>query len=197
MIEEELFKIWQSSPEVERLKFQKSRLIIDVQNNLDRIHKFVRRSHLRDYVASILGILIFGYYVFTIPFILTKVASGLIILWFIVRTIHLFQSRRNKSEDISESYFEYLKRTKKYLQSQKKLATTLNSKYVLIALVLCAMFLFGFRTEGSGNQTDLIIAGLITGTVVLGVHLISKKVIDQAFDPRIAKVSELIEVLDE
>ena len=48
MIEDELVKIWQSSPNQERVKFEKSRLMIDVQSSLDRLHRFVKYRDLMD-----------------------------------------------------------------------------------------------------------------------------------------------------
>ena len=39
MIEDELIKIWQSSSNEERIKFEKSKLMIELQSSLDRLNR--------------------------------------------------------------------------------------------------------------------------------------------------------------
>jgi len=41
-MEEELIKIWQSSPNQERIKFERSRLMMDVQSSMDDFNKKIK-----------------------------------------------------------------------------------------------------------------------------------------------------------
>lgn len=81
MINDELNKIWMSSSKVEKVKFEKSRLILELQSNMDNLHKRIGFRDLIEIAAAIILIPIFIYYAVTIPFLITKVASILAVVW--------------------------------------------------------------------------------------------------------------------
>ena len=81
MIEQELIQIWKSSPQVEQVKFEKSRLMMDVQSSLDRFHKATKRLIFIESMAAIIVMPIFIAYVFVIPVLLSKIASAMIAIW--------------------------------------------------------------------------------------------------------------------
>jgi hypothetical protein len=60
-MEDELVKIWQSSPNQERVKFEKSRLMIDAQSSIDRLHKEIRFRDIKEQIAVIIVIPAFAY----------------------------------------------------------------------------------------------------------------------------------------
>ena len=79
MMEEELIKIWQSSSSRERVKFEKSRLILNMQSSLDEIHKKIQYRDLRESIAVGIVIPVFTCYAYSVPILLSKVAYVLII----------------------------------------------------------------------------------------------------------------------
>ena len=80
MIEDELIKIWQSSSNQERIKFEKSKLMIELQSSLKRLDKWWNYLELSETVLAIFGVLLSTLLLFKIPFILTKIALGLMII---------------------------------------------------------------------------------------------------------------------
>jgi len=72
MMEEELTRIWQSSANEERLKFEKSRLIMDVQLSLDRIHKYIRYRDLSELIGATIVVPVFVYGAYIVPPTLSK-----------------------------------------------------------------------------------------------------------------------------
>ena len=79
MIEEELIKIWQSSPNQEVIKFEKSRLMLDVQSHLDRFQRGMKWLYLREALGAIIAIPIFIYFAFDIPHLISKIGAALIV----------------------------------------------------------------------------------------------------------------------
>src|SRR5882762_8339565 len=112
MIEEELIKIWQSSPNQERIKFEKSRLMIDVQSSMDRLHKNIKYRDLREQIAVAVVIPAFAYTAYAIPHLLSKAASLLIVGWAIYISIRLRNAKKHKPGAFTETYLDYLHKTK-------------------------------------------------------------------------------------
>ncbi len=142
-MEEELIKIWQSSPNQEILKFEKSRLMIDVQSSLDHFHKKVKYRDLSEQMGGVIGIPVFAYYAYSIPFIISKVASVLVILWGIQVIIRLRNAKKNKPGAFTETYMEYLYKTREYLKIQKHMMDNVLYWYILPAWAILSMFLLG------------------------------------------------------
>jgi len=93
MMEEELIKIWQSSPNQERIKFEKSRLIIEVQTGMDRVHRKIKFRDMSEQLAIVLVVPVFIYSAVTSPYLLSKIASILIVAWGIFVAIRLRAAR--------------------------------------------------------------------------------------------------------
>ena len=84
MIEEdELINIWQSSSNQERIKFEKSKLILEMKSSLDRFHKTIKNRNLRELLAALIVIPIFAYLCLCYSFYLIK------------NSIHFNNSNRN------------------------------------------------------------------------------------------------------
>lgn len=81
MIEDELIKIWQSSSNQERVKFEKSKLMIELQSSLDRLHRWWKYLERVNIISALLTIPPFIIAVFWAPFISMKIASALVIVW--------------------------------------------------------------------------------------------------------------------
>jgi hypothetical protein len=195
MIEDELIKIWQSSPNQERVKFEKSRLMIDVQSSLDRFHKAIRNRDLTETIAAIIVIPVFAYYAYIIPHTATKIASVLIALWAVYVVIKLKKARKSKPGAFTETYQEYLYKTREYLIVQKKLLDTVLYWYILPGFAFILLFLLGFI--GMPEKHNYIIK---TGTLstVLGVlvYFLNRRAVKKRITPRLEKVDELIKVME-
>ncbi len=194
MVENELVKIWQSSPNLERVKFEKSRLMIDVQYTVDHLHKKIKYRDLTEQIAIVLGIPVFAYYAYSIPFTLTKIASVLIIFWGIYVFIRLRNTKKHKPGAFTLTYLEYLYKTREYILIQKQLVDNILYWYILPAMAL--MFLFILGPGIAGRLLKIMKTGL--GIVVVGaaIYFLNKRAVKKQIIPRLEKIDELIKVME-
>ena len=194
MIEDELIKIWQSSPNQERIKFEKSRLMIDVQSSLDIFHKKIRYRDLAEQVAIVLVSPVFLYYAYSIPFLLTKIASVLIVVWGIYVFIRLRNAKKQKPAALNETYLQYLYKTRDYLKIQKDLIDSVLSWYILPSMILVFLFVLGPGVDD--RWPKIIKAGLgITG-MGAAIYYLNKRAVKRQFIPRLEKVEALIRTME-
>jgi hypothetical protein len=197
MMEDELIKIWHSSPNQERIKFENSRLILDMQTNLDRFHRAVKIRDLTEIGAAILVIPIFVYQVYAIPFPLSKIASGLIVVWVVYVIYLLRRAKKHKPGNYTETYIDYLHKSRKYIGVQKKLSNTILYWYILPSSFAAILFIIGGHVGGRIDTRSLII--MILGIVVMGVgiYLWNKRAIRKFIIPKQEKIKELLKVMKE
>jgi hypothetical protein len=186
MIEDELVKIWQSSPNQERVKFEKSRLMIDVQSSLDRFHRAIMYRDLREQVAILVVSPVFIYYAYTIPFLLTKIASILIVIWGVYVFIRLRNTRKHKPGALTENYLQYL--------HQKQLLDNVLYWYILPCMIFTFLFILG---PGLAGRLAKIVkmAVPIAGMGVV-IYYLNKRAVRKQFMPRLEKIDALIKVME-
>jgi hypothetical protein len=191
MMEEELIKIWQSSPNQERIKFEKSRLIIDVQSSMDHFHKKIKYRDLRELIAAIIVIPIFAYITYAIPFMLSKIASVLTIAWAIYIIIHLRNARKHKPSAFSEAYLEYLYKTKDYLTIQKQLLDSVLYWYIFPGITLTMLFVIGI-----GVPAKIMRMAILNVVLAVATYVLNKRAVKKQIMPRLLKVNELISMME-
>ena len=193
MIEDELIKIWQSSPNQEKIKFEKSKLMMDVQSSLDRFHKSIKYRDLIETIPAIFLIPFFVHIAYTIPFTLSKIGAIWIILGTIYIIIRLQKTKKHKPSDFTETYRDYLIKSKEYLNIQKKLLDTVLYWYFSPIAIGIVVFLIGAIKD---IQELLIKLG---GLIALGivVYFLNKRAVKKQITPRLKKIDELIQVLEE
>lgn len=196
MMEEELIEIWQSSPNIERIKFEKSRLILDVQSSLDRFHKLIRFAILREQIAGILIILVFSSYVYFIPFTLTKIASLIFALFGVWYIWTLNGLKKHKPTVLSENYLDYLKSCRNYIVILKKMGDQIHWYLIFIILGL-SLFIAGPIIDNVLDTTKIIIAITIIFCTLTLCYLYSKWFIKKHYVERLKKIDHLIEVIEE
>jgi hypothetical protein len=191
MMEDELVKIWQSSPNQERIKFEKSRLILEVQSGIDRLDKSIKYRDLSETIAVAIVVPAFIVIVFRVPFTLSKIAAALIVVWAIYVLIRLIGARKHKPGPLTENYLDYLHKNRQHLNAQKQLVETALYWYMLPAHILVSLFTLGY-----GRLPFFIkmqVAGLILGTFAF---VRNKIVIKKTYKPRLDKIEQLIQVLE-
>ncbi|MEP1489011.1 MAG: hypothetical protein ABJK28_11335 [Algibacter sp.] len=194
MIEEELISIWQSSNDMERAKFEKARLIIDLKSSLNRIEKLINFRDSSEIIAAFIVIPIFTYFAFTIPFILTKIGSIWIVIWVIYVVVKLLKSRKNKPSAFTENYFDYLQKTRNYLLIQKKISDSMFYWYILPFLIGMLLFVIGIK----GVPMHRLILTFL-GMIGLGffIHFLNKRGVKKEIIPRLNKIDELLKIMKE
>lgn len=193
-MEEELIKIWQSSPSQERIKFEKSRLIIEMQGSIDRLHRAIKYRDMREYIAIAIVIPAFAFTAITIPFLLTKVASVLTIAWGTYIAVKLRNAKKKKPGALTESYLDYLRKTREYLIIQKQMLDSILYWYILPGMTLTMMFVLGF---GITDRIKTIVKFSVLNVVLaVATYYLNKRAVKTEITPRLKKIDELISVLE-
>ncbi len=196
MIEDELIKIWQSSSNQERIKFEKSKLMIELKSSLGRLHRWWKYLELMEVISVIIGIISFILAFDFVPFTTSKIASVLIIIFLINILIRLLGIKKFKPSDLEENYLEYLKKTKEYLEVQKKLLKTAVYWAILPIYPIMLLFLIGFW-EIPAKRYLIVITYLATVGMGIWGYFLNKRRVKNEINPRIDRVNELIRTLKE
>jgi hypothetical protein len=194
MIENELVKIWQSSPNQERVKFEKSRLMIDVQSNVDLIHRKIKYRDIAEQLGAILVSPVFIYYAFTIPFLLTKIASILIVVWAMYVIFRIRQAKKHKPGAFTDNYLQYLHKTRDYLVIQKDMIDNVLYWYILPAMILMFMFILGPGVTPE-RIAKLTSTGLVIVATGIAIYYLNKRAVKKQLNPRLEKIDKLIGVM--
>jgi uncharacterized membrane protein len=195
MIEDELIKIWQSSSNQERIKFEKSKLMIELQSSLKRLDKWWNYIELSETVLAIFGVLLSTFLLFKIPFILTKIALALMIICAVYLIIKYRGVKKFQPSDLENNYLNYLKKNREYLQAQKKFLKTYF--YWGILPVYPIMLLF---TISVWEKVPIHLIALINvATIGIGIYgyFLNKKRVKREIIPRISGINELINQLEQ
>ncbi|MDD7913758.1 hypothetical protein [Polaribacter ponticola] len=195
MIEDELIKIWQSSSNQERIKFEKSKLMIELQSSLKRLHRWWNYLELSETLLAVFGVLLSILLFFKIPFILTKIALALMIICAIYLIIKYRAVKKFQPNDFEENYLNYLKKNKEYLQVQKKFLKTYS--YWGILPVYPIMLL---STISIWEKIPIYLIVLINvATIGIGIYgyFLNKIRVKKEINPRIDRVNELIISLEQ
>ncbi|MBT8184123.1 MAG: hypothetical protein KJN76_04740 [Eudoraea sp.] len=196
MMEDELIRIWQKSANQERIKFEKSKLMIELKSSLVRLHKWWKYLELIEVSSIIIGILSFIFVFDFVPYTTSKIASVFIIIFLINILIRLLGIKKFKPSESEENYLEYLKKTKDYLGTQKKLLATAIYWAVLPIYPIMLLFLIGFW-EIPEKRYIIVITYLATVGMGIWGYFLNKNRIKNEIDPRINKVEALIKELEE
>ena len=203
MIEDELIVLWQSSPKHEQIKFEKSRLILEVQSSLDRFDKAVNR---RDYIeigaAIFVVIPLFVYEIYRQPNYVAKLGALWIIIYCFYVIYKLLVAKKSKPEE-SGSYIDYLKQSKTYLERQKNLLDNIVYWYILPSLPGVVIMVTGILElyrkswkEIVGVKHLWLLLLLIVAITIFG-YLLNKRAVKKGIMPRIKKMDELISLMEE
>ncbi len=198
MIEDELIKIWQSSSNQESIKFEKSKLMIELQSSLKRLHRWWNFLELSETILAVFGVLLSILLLFKIPFILTKMALVLMIICAVYLIIKYRSLKKFQPSDLEENYLNYLKKNKEYLKVQKKFLKT----YVYWGILPVFPIMILFNISIWKKIPENFIIGLIfinIATIGIGVYgyFLNKERVKKEITPRISRVNDLINKLEQ
>lgn len=194
MIEDELIKIWQSSSNQERIKFQKSKLMIELESSLRRLHRWWNYLEQVNVISAIVSVLAFVFIVFMAPYTSVKIASVFIILWSIYVGIRMSRIKKLKPNDLEESYLAYLEKTRAYLLAQKRmLETSLN--WVILTIYPILLLSFVDLWEIKLARYVAVFAFLALVGIGIYEYFRSKRRVTTQIMPRINRIDELIKEL--
>ena len=195
MIEDELIKIWQSSSNQERIKFEKSKLMIELQSSLKRLDKWWNYIELSETVLAVFGVLLSTFLLFKIPFILTKIALALMIICAVYLIIKYRGVKKFQPSDLENNYLNYLKKNREYLQAQKKFLKTYFYWGILPVYPIMLLFTISVWEKVPIHLIVLINVAAI-GIGIYG-YFLNKKRVKREIIPRISGINELINQLEQ
>jgi hypothetical protein len=193
MLEDELMKIWQSSPNQERIKFEKARLMMDVQSTVDDIHRKIKHRDIMEQLGALVGMPVFAYYAYHFPHPTTKIASVLIIVWGFYVIFRLRSAKKHKPGAYTESYRDYLHKTRKYLDIQKQMVDNVLYWYILPCALLSMLFVMGPGI--AGRLPVILYMGVVLTGVSYGIYILNKRAVKREFLPKLRKIDELIDAM--
>ena len=196
MIEDELINIWQSSSNQERLKFEKSKLMIELQSSLRRLHRWWTYLEQVNVISALVTIPIFMAIVYWAPYTSVKIASVLIIIWSIYVGVRMSSIKKIKPSDLEDNYLHYLEKTRVYLLAQKKmLETSLNWGILTIYPIILLFFVDLWEIP----LARYVAIGAFLALVGVGVYeyYVCKRRVKNEIEPRIHRIDELIKSLGE
>lgn len=196
MMEDELIKIWQSSSNQERIKFEKSRLMIELQSSIDRLNRWWKYRVIVEIVAAFIVIPTFSFIAYWIPFATSKISSVLIIIYVVYIIARLIGVKKFKPNDLEENYLDYLKKSREYLDAQKNLIVTSIYWGTLPWYPIIFLFIVGFWEIPSKRYMIILLFLSMVCMHIYGYFSIKRR-IKNDINPRIERVDELIKTLKE
>ncbi len=197
MIEDEFIKIWQSSNNQERIKFEKSKLMIELQSSLGYLHRWWHYLELGEVSLAVIGILLSCFLAYIIPVILLKVVMILIAILAIYLTSKYQGIKKYKPNDLEENYLEYLKKNRKYLEAQKNFLKTYINWGILPVYPIMLLFVIGIWNKVSAYF--ILIIFINVAAIIIGGYgyFLNQKRVKKKINPRLKKIDTLIKLIEE
>ncbi|MDY7395904.1 hypothetical protein UMM65_11665 [Aureibaculum sp. 2210JD6-5] len=196
MIEDELINIWQSSSNRERLKFEKSKLMIELDSSLDRFNRWWKNIERVNVISGVITVLGFVFGVYWAPFISMKIASALIVVWAIYIGTRMSSIKKFKPSDLEENYLQYLEKTRVYLFAQKRIFDTSLNWKTLSMYPIYILFFVGVWDKPLGRYVAVLSFLALIG-IGIYTYYNNKRIVKNEILPRLQKVDELIKTLKE
>ncbi len=144
MVEQELKDIWRNSSQMERIKFDLSRLIVDLNNKATQLNNVIRKRDRREIIASVIASMLFIYLAYSVPFVIARVGCLVAIASFGYLVYRLRHNRQLKKPiDLTLSFKDQLARQRQNMEQEAKLLNTVLYWYILPPFVAQIIFLFG------------------------------------------------------
>ncbi len=155
MIEQELKDIWRNSSETERIRFDLSKLLIEMDQKMKHINKAILRRDRLEIGAAIFAIFMYGYLTYEIPFIVSKIAGILVIGALIYIIYKLRSNRKNKiAPNVVSTFREQLIAQKTFLKKQAEMLNSVLYWYVLPPFLTILLFIVGLGDPEAHNWSS-------------------------------------------
>lgn len=162
MLEQELKDIWNNSSKAGQISIETNQLTEELNTKINCIQKRIRSRDIREISASVIGILLFGYLLFEIPFPITKVACGLAIVWFVFVILKFRKSKlQNTKTDFSLSVTEQLNSQKEIMLQQSILLDSALYWYAIPPFIMNFIFILGLENPIDYNWTNSVAESLL------------------------------------
>ena len=193
MIDEELKKIWQGASEEALIQFNKSNLLKEMEQKLQRFDDKIKHRNSGEIALALALIPIFtliGYYT---PYLLSRLGVGIIILGCLIVILKLLHTRKQKPKnDNTTNLKQQLITSKIYVEQEKKLLNTVLYWYILPLFVGGILF-----TAGKPKSLWLLGFFILIQILVSGyIWRLNKRAVKNEFNPLIEQIEATLEELE-
>jgi hypothetical protein len=170
MLEQKLKEIWKKSSQKEHISIETSQLINELNAKMSDIQKVIKIRDIREISASAIGMLIFTYLLYEIPFPITRLACSLSIVWF---AYVIFKLRKSKTQHITShldlSMKDQLADQEAAIQHQADLLDSIAYWYAIPPFIINCIFLLGLGNPADYNWTNSLAGSILPLTVNLKI----------------------------
>lgn len=192
MLESELKKIWQGSSQEELIKFNKSKLLIELDLKLNYLDSKIKNRDRMEFITAYIVIAALGFGIYYFPGIISKLGLALTILYAITVIFMLKNVKKYKVENYSLPIKEYLNNHRKYLIKERNLIDNILYWYLLPPSICAIIFFIGLDLE----STRFIINLIVILAINIFIYLLNKRAVKKDFDPIIKKLDIAINDLE-
>jgi len=162
MLEQELKNIWKNSSKTAQISIETDALVRAFGTQMISIQKKIKNRDIREIAASVIGILIFSYLAYEIPFPITKASCFLSILWFVF-VIYKFRksNQQNTPEKLSVPLTEQLAHKKQLLEQQVKLLNSAAFWYAGSSFITNFIFIIGLENPADYNWQNSLAESIL------------------------------------
>ena len=162
MLEQELKDIWNNSSQTAQISIETNQLIAELNAKVNSIQKTIRIRDIREISASVIGIFIFSYLLYEIPFPITRLSCILSILWFI---FVIYKSKKSKTQNtkdtLSLSMTDQLAYQETTMRQQASLLNTAAYWYSAPSFIINFIFVLGLENPIDYNWTNSIAESIL------------------------------------
>lgn len=166
MLEQELKNTWNNSSRTAHISIETSQLIKELNTKMSSIQKVIRIRDIREISASAIGMLIYTYLLYEIPFPITRLACALSIVWF---AYVIFKLRKSKIQRITSqldlSVKGQLAAQEAAMQHQADLLDSIAYWYAIPPFIINCVFLLGLGNPADYNWTNSVAESILPLTV--------------------------------
>ncbi len=144
MEDNELKQLWSQSTSNVEIKVDVTTLVVEFETKITKMGQVIKTRDTREYAASLFGMVVFAYFLIEIPFPLTKIASGLAIIWFGYVVFKINKTKKLSSRVGAElPVLAQLQLEKSALLEQKNLLKTAAFWYVIPPFLMNLLWITG------------------------------------------------------
>ncbi|WP_074407707.1 hypothetical protein [Aquimarina megaterium] len=209
MLEQELKEIWKNSSETERIKFDLSKLMIELNDKINRFERAFRRRDREELITTVISIPIFGCIAYLIPFPITKVGVILAMIGFIWGIFERRNHRKQKAPiNLTLPFQEQLENQKNNMYREVKRYDTVLYWFLIPSFIPYAISIIGLGDPTEYGLSNTILNQLLPisfiykiGSLVFAVVIFVaifwayKRVIRKQFKPLIKDIDKVMHQL--
>lgn len=170
MLERELKNIWNNSSQTTRISIKTNQLGEELNTKISSIQKKIRIRDIREISASVIGILIFGYLLYEIPFLITKSACALAIVWFVFVILKFKKSKaQNTKSYLHLSVTEQLDYQKITMEQQASLLGSATYWYAIPPFIMNFIFILGLENPSDYKWVNSLAENILPLSVNLKI----------------------------